>query len=149
MADLAAARDIHVIHLKRRNILRTLISRKIAAKKDSWATTTAGRLDAGPHKAVSFTREELEERFRRTRRWEAEGDRRFATHPLLSVRYEDLARDPGGTVAQVLDFLGVQRVPLATDLRKQNPERLSDLVSNYAELKAAFAGSQWAAFFEE
>ena len=147
--DLVAARDIRIIHLKRRNILRTLASRKIAGMKGVWAATSEARLDVGRHKTVSFTAAELEEGFRRTRNWETEGDRRFAAHPLLSVWYEDLVRDPDATLAQVLDFLGLRHVPLASDLRKQNPERLSALVSNYAELKSAFAGSQWAAFFEE
>jgi LPS sulfotransferase NodH len=147
--DLVAAQDIKVIHLKRRNILRTLVSRKIAGMKDVWAATSEARLDIGRQKTVSFRTEELEEGFRRTRGWETEGDRRFAAHPLLSVWYEDLVRDPEATLAQVLDFLGLRQVPLATQLRKQNPERLPELVSNYAELKAAFTGSEWAVFFEE
>lgn len=149
LLDDLAAENIRVIHLKRRNILRTLVSRKIAGMKDVWAATSAARLDVGRHKSVSFTVEELEEGFRRTRDWEVEGDRRFAAHPLLSVRYEDLVRDPDGSLAEVLDFLGLQHFPLETEMRKQNPERLADLVTNYAALKAAFAGSEWEPFFEE
>jgi len=147
--DLAGDGAISVIHLKRRNILRTLISRKIASTKGVWAATSAERLNVLGPKAVSFTVDELEDGFRRTRDWETDGDRRFAAHPLLTVYYEDLVRDPDGSLAAVLDFLGLPHSALATDMRKQNPERLSDLLTNYAELKAAFAGSEWADFFEE
>jgi len=38
---------------------------------------------------------------------------------------------------------------LTTDMKKQNPERLAALVTNYAEPKQAFAGSEWQSFFEE
>jgi LPS sulfotransferase NodH len=147
--DLAGAKSIRVIHLKLRNILRTLISRKIAGIKDVWAATSEARLDVGRHKATRFTAEELEVGFRRTRDWEVDGDRRFARHPLMSLSYEDLVRDPDSSLAEVLDFLGLQHFPLQTNLRKQNPERLADLVTNYGELKAAFAGTEWEAFFEE
>ena len=147
--DIVGAESIRVIHLKRRNILRTLISRKIAGMKNVWAATSDARLDVGRHKATSFTADELEEGFRRTRDWEVDGDRRFSRHPLMSLYYEDLVRDPDSSLAEVLDFLGLQHFPLETNMRKQNPERLSDLVTNYAELKAAFAGTRWEAFFEE
>lgn len=148
MDDLAGDEDIRVIHLKRRNILRTLLSRKIAGMKNVWAATSTARLDVGG-KAVSFTVDELTEGFRRTRAWEVAADRRFAAHALLPVYYEDLVRDPDGSLAAVLDFLGLPHSALATDMRKQNPESLADLVTNYAELKAAFAGSEWEAFFED
>jgi LPS sulfotransferase NodH len=147
--ELTADDRIRVIHLKRRNILRTLVSRKIALMKDAWIATSEARMKVAGGKAAEFTTSELEQGFRRTRDWETAGDARFQGHPLLSVYYEDLIREPDGTLAQVLDFLGLQYAPLATEMRMQNAERLTDLVTNYGELKAAFAGTEWQAFFED
>lgn len=141
--------NLWVIHLKRRNIFRTLISRKIAGSEDVWAVTSSSRINSGMNKTVTFTAEELEEGFRQTREWEKDGDEKFRKHPLLSVYYEGLVGDPEGTFAKITDFLGVRYVQPKTNLRKQNPERLRDLVINYDELKPAFLGTEWQPFFEE
>lgn len=146
---LIADQDVRVLHLKRRNILRTLVSRKIAGMRDVWTATSRARLRMAGSKAVFFTTSELEQGFRRTRAWEEGGDRQFQGHPLMSVHYEDLIDDPASTLACVLDFLDLEQCPLATSMRKQNPERLTKLVANYAQLKAAFAGTEWQAFFED
>ena len=53
------------------------------------------------------------------------------------------------THKKMTDFFGVQYVQPKTYLKKQNPGRLRDLVTNYDELKAAFSGSEWQAFFED
>ena len=147
--ELAEDRQLRVLHLKRRNILRTLISRKIAGLQDVWTAGSAPQPRHGRPKAMRFTVAELAEGFRETRAWEAKGDRTFRDHPLLPVYYEDLVADRQECLGQVLDFLHLPRLPLRSDMRKQNPERLVDLVANYAELKAAFAGSEWQRFFDE
>jgi hypothetical protein len=45
-------------------------------------------------------------------------------------------------------FAGVEPMPLSLELQRQNPEPLSELIANYDELRAAFAGTPWSAFFE-
>lgn len=148
--DLAALDNLRVIHLKRKNILRTLISRKIAGYHDIWvdkATDCNDNVDK--RKAVSFSPKELRRGFEQTRQWEASGAQRFAGHPLLSVYYEDLARQPEAVFSKITDFLGVSYARPKTALKKQNPERLRDLLVNYRELKEAFSGTEWQEFFEE
>lgn len=73
----------------------------------------------------------------------------FRKNLLISVYYEDLVNDPEGTFLKITDLLSVQYVDAKTNLRKQNPGRLRDLVVNYAELKSAFSGTEWQLFFEE
>lgn len=138
-----------VIHLKRRNILRVLISRKIAGYEDVWESTSTKGLDARRNKAVTFTVDELEEGFKQTRDWENGGDEKFREHPLLSIYYESLVNDPEGAFSKITDFLGVRYVPPETKLRRQNPERLRNIVINYDELKLAFTGTEWQTFFDE
>jgi hypothetical protein len=147
--DLVSMENLMVIHLKRRNIFRTLISRKIAEFQDVWAVTSSNNNEIGGKKAVTFTVEELQNGFKQTRAWEKGGDEMFKKHALVSVYYEDLVSDPDGALSQITDFLDVQYMRPITDLKKQNPERLRDLVINYDELKAAFSGSEWQPFFED
>lgn len=147
--DLIKLDVLWVIHLKRRNILRTLISRKIAELQDVWTVSSDKSCDNGRNKTITFTVEELDNGFKQTKEWENSGDRMFKKYPLISVYYEDLVNDPEGIFGNITDFLGIKNEPPKTILRKQNAEKLSDLVTNYSELKKAFSGTQWQEFFEE
>jgi LPS sulfotransferase NodH len=140
---------LHVIHLKRRNLLRTLISRKIAGDEGVWKVKDARTGERTSRKQVSFTVEELTRDFERTRRWERDGDALFRDHPLVSVHYEDIVQRTEPTFRTLTDFLGVPYVKPRTRLVRQNPETTTDLVVNHAELAAAFEGSEWRPFFDE
>jgi LPS sulfotransferase NodH len=147
--DLVADQALRVIHLKRRNILRCLVSRKIAAQRDAWSAAADNTGEAPRRKTVSFTTSELQDGFSQTRAWEHMGDRDFRHHRLLSLAYEDMAAQPAATLERVQRFLSLPPARLNSDMRKQNPEPLSHLIANYDDLKQAFAGSQWSLFFEE
>jgi LPS sulfotransferase NodH len=146
---LARIDDLHVIHLKRKNILRTLLSRKIAGIQGVWMVESRGRAGVRPRKAVSFTVEELSDGFTQTRNWENTADDRFHHHPMLTLYYEDLVDDPEATIRAATRFLGVGDAEPRTTLIRQNPEALSELITNYRELKEAFEGTEWQEFFDE
>lgn len=73
----------------------------------------------------------------------------FAGHPTLDLAYEAMVAGPRAELARAQEFLGAPLAELSWTLRRQNPEPLRDLVANYDELKAAFAGTEQAAFFDE
>jgi LPS sulfotransferase NodH len=146
--DLINMTDLSVIHLKRRNILRTLVSRKIAGVKKAYIQRRSSTEAAGAEKTVAFTLEELEKSFGATRNAEIAGARKFKNHPLLNLYYEDLTADPAGAFRKITEFLNVEYVEPKTEMRKQNPESLRKLISNYDELKAGFSESEWLPFFE-
>jgi LPS sulfotransferase NodH len=137
-----------VIHLKRRNILRTLVSRKIAGLRDVWTARSDEGRNLDSKKAVTFTVQDLDEGFKQTREWEIEGEKKFEKDRLISVYYEDLISNPESTFKQITDFLGVEYVTPKTILRKQNPESLKKLITNYNELKNAFSETEWQPFFK-
>lgn len=146
--ELERRSDIRVIHLTRENILRTLVSRKIAGVRDAWTGTRFDRADFAD-KQVSFTVEDLETGFTQTREWEIEATRRFSAHPFISLSYEALVADSTATYHRLLEFLGMPGGDPHTGLRQQNPEKLRDLISNYDELKRSFTGSRWESLFED
>jgi LPS sulfotransferase NodH len=152
LSHLAAMDGLDVIHLRRRNILRTLVSRKIAGMQDAWTSTGSRETNGSaplPAKQVSMTADELTTGFERTRAWEREGDHLFRDHPLLKMDYEDLVADPEGEFRAATSFLGVPYVAPRTVLERQNPEPLRDLLINHDELATAFAGTEWASFFAD
>lgn len=143
---LVGRHDLHVIHVKRANILRTHLSRKRAILTRNWVDME-GRPSAAPPLTLDY--EECLHDFEQTRRWEQEHDALFANHPLLEVIYEDLAANPPQTMNRVQTFLGLPNLALAPKTHRQSREYLTDAIANYVELRSRFAGSSWSHFFDE
>lgn len=148
LRDLSTYENIHVIHLKRRNILRTLTSRKIALEQNIWTSRELKKLKNKKKVPVSFEKDELLEGFEFTRGLETEADEIFARVPKITVSYEDLIADRVNECQRVFNFLGLENCTISTDLSKQNPESLRTLILNYDELKAEFSGTKWDSFFQ-
>ncbi len=143
---LQAQTDIHVIHMKRRNMLQTHLSRKRAEITDSWVNTT-GQKETAPTITLDYA--ECLADFQRTRAYEEEYDRFFAAHPKMELIYEELAADYATKMESVQQFLGLSLQPIQPRIYKQSHKPLSQAIANYAELKEQFAGSEWEAFFTE
>ena len=150
--DLASMDNLYILHLMRKNILRTLVSKKIGRMRGRWAEKThwwGSLLEKKEEVACHFTVDELIEGFKQTKTWEKEGNERFRNHPILSVYYEELMSQPEQTFREVTDFLGVGYRRPQTNLKKQNTMPLTQAIVNYEELKSAFSGTEWQPFFDE
>jgi hypothetical protein len=171
IAHLAEDTDLRVIHLRRRNTLRTLVSIKLAEQTGVWVedgktvltATNASLALRHPAKAaqrvgnhltrsgkrpVVIAPDELTEFVIATHLRQTNYAKLFAGHETLDVEYEDVSRHGDDAFAPVLDFLGVAPAPLTVTLRRQNPEPLHDLIENYDELYAAFENTPEAAHFD-
>lgn len=148
---LAGVEGLHVIHLRRRNILHALVSSRLAYQTGIYGVRSdkdaAQYRDSLP--TVRFTPDDLERDFQQTRSWEREGIARFDGRPRLDVTYEDMTADLPGQFARITDFLGVAPRAPHTDFKKQRTHPLRDIVENYGTLKAHFQGSEWGVFFDE
>jgi len=136
--------EIRVLHMKRRNILATHLSRKRAEITDSWVNTT-GAKEVAP--AVVLDYEECLMDFEETRSQEEENDKIFCGHPMLEVVYEDLAGDYDKEMRRIFKFLDLKPEPVRPKIFKQSQRSLSESISNYAELKQKFEGTRWTGFF--
>ncbi len=143
---LKGRRDVRIIHLKRRNILQTHLSRKRAAMTNSWVNTSERRNGLS---SVELDPAECIEDFTRTRAWEEQFDRFFENHPKLEILYEDLAQSYQEELKRVQDFLEVEQRPVHPSTFKQADQSLSKAIANYRELKERFIGTPWEPFFVE
>lgn len=143
---LLAEKDIHILHIKRRNMLRTHLSRARADRSGSWTNTTGQREEEQP---IELNYSDLVDDFATTLDYERTFDQRFQNHPLLEIFYEDLAADWRAGFERIQQFLCLPPAPASPQTFKQSHESLSAAISNFSELKARFAGSEWAPFFEE
>ncbi len=148
--ELSNMKELYIIHLKRRNILRAITSKKVAYKTNLWANrkwwNKTLKLE---NKQVSFTKEELNKGFIETQKWEKDYCEIFKNQKILDVYYEDLVSNPEKTFGRISNFLGVHYLKSETTFKKQNPEKLSELIINYNELKMAFKNTEWSHFFED
>jgi len=138
--------DVKVIHLKRRNLLQTHVSRKRAAQTGRWVDT-AGNPDRAGRVVLDY--QECLDDFVQTRAWEEESDRYFREHQTLQVEYERLAEDYRAESGRIQGFLGVDVRPVEPSTFQQARQPLSELIANHAELKERFAGTAWAEFFAD
>lgn len=142
-------RGLNIIHLKRQNVLRTLVSCKIAGEHNVWTSHAETKKLGIPDKQVEFTPNELSKGFRQTLDWEEEYASMFKGMPTLEVMYENLVYGLEAEYRKIMSFLGVPFHFPHSSFERQNPERLQDLIVNYGEMKEKFRDSKWAGFFDE
>ena len=142
-------KSITVIHLIRDNILRSLVSKKIGLKTRRWTENIHSK-DIIPieEKKVSLNVEECRNYFEEMTAYQERINKMFKDHPLIHLSYEDLAGNTREVVDDLYKRLGVKTYRKNSQLKKQNPESIQELVLNYEELKNEFKGSRWEAFFE-
>ncbi len=67
--------------------------------------------------------------------------------PRITVHYEDLLGEPERMMGEILAFLDVPPMPLASSVAKNTADDLSRVILNVAELRAAFAGEPFGEMF--
>jgi len=140
--------ELKVIHLTRDNILRTVLSQKIASQTEVWLERVNSDTK-NLEKEVVLCQKELERQFVQTRSWISEFTQYFASHDVCNINYETLVSSPLSVTAALYDFLGVDSIAAHTELRKQNTEPIESLIKNYVDLKEYFIESEWSSFFED
>jgi len=137
---------IKIIHLQRKNLLRSYASLRIAEKTNLWNT-------ANPKKITSITIEldytACRQYFLATEAYRKFFDTYFQNHDCLSITYEDLVASRNRETKKILRFLNVPNQMLSTSLVKLDTRSLSDIVQNYAQLKRRFSKTKWASFFND
>ena len=143
---LVSQKDIRVIHLKRRNLLRRLLSERRAQSTDVWSETPDA--SGSPPPSVDLPFLNSASNFAHIETKQAEYEERFKSHPVLELFYEDLANDPQAVGACALEFVGLRpEGPLEIRFKKTGTDPLRQAIANYDDLKAQFL--RWASFFEE
>lgn len=138
-----------VILVERRNVLKTLVSRRAAEASGVYHVSRSLRKGSAvtswqPRKI----RLDTDSLIRDLDAIAAEPDGwRGKLNPRtehLHVVYEDYLADTGAGNRSILSFLGVREVALSSDLKKVNPDRLQDIVENYEEVVEAVTNSRYA-----
>lgn len=128
---------LKVIHLKRTDTLRSVLSWMIAQRNQTYVAHSEGSLVAARDKRMHVDPREMVDWIHKTLAWEAWGDAFFADHEVLQMTYESMTADMAAEFGRVLSFLDLPAHEPVSSLRRQNPEPLDQLVLNLDEVLAA------------
>lgn len=140
-------RTLKIIHMKRRNRLRTLNSIEMAFQTKQHQLHDENKRIRDIQIELPIERCLLE--FNRIGNWENQFDKLFSGHAIFNIFYEDFVNDKDSTYKKLLDFLGVPRQDFKSKMLKQNIRSLPDMIKNYRQLKKYFKGSEWEIYFED
>lgn len=160
---LIAMKDLHVIHLRRDNMLRRHLSHLMARKTGNWHAWVPGAVDKVSHldavpsvnvlpprrDAVWLDPERLILDFEETEHLHRMVAERFQHHPVCSLSYEALCQDFYGACARLQAFLGVRPVRMRAAVAKLEQRSLAESIANYDALKRRFSGTRWQQFFDD
>lgn len=135
---------IKIIHLKRKNKLRSLLSLKTAYQNNEWMNYTG---KPGEKVLIEVTYEECCRYFSRLEEYENTYSGLFAAHETLELSYEELVDGKERSLDRAIDFLQLPRAALFTRLHKQNGYEPEEVIAGYAGLKDRFDTTRWKTFF--
>jgi LPS sulfotransferase NodH len=139
--------DVKIMQLVRNNLLKRLVSHKIAKTRNLFHSTQSVehiKVHIDP-KVVINTFERGQMRLAKYRKCFIE----TFDVPFLEVSYESLVVDFNTEIRKVLKFLEIDEViPLTSELVKVNPDSLEDIIENYAEIKKALVNTQFEKYLD-
>ena len=149
--DMVAGAGVdRYIVLRRRNLLRKVVSSLVAARAGTHHSTETA---AGPAvvvidvEAVTVDRDRapLVQLLERWDRQFEDLDRRLAGRRVLPLTYEDdVEADPRLGYGRICDFLDVAPAPADVRLRPTNPFPLDAIVANLDDVREVLAGTRFA-----
>ncbi len=147
---LDADKDVKIIHIRRENMLRAFVSKKIAKKTGAWNSRQQGMTVKTEDKRVTINIEECLEEFHKTKSLEAKCAKdRFHNHDYMEMTYEEFVADIPQQFSNVLNFLGIAQIEVKAALKRQNPEAVQDLVANYQEVQDALIKTEFGYLVED
>lgn len=141
--------SIIIIHLVRKNTLRSLISKKIGTKTRKWTENINADPISLDDRKVTIDPLECEKYFIKINDYQNKIDEGFKRHRIISVTYEDLSNGRRDVIDNIYSSFELKKFSRDSELKKQNPESLKDLVVNYKELKDYFEGTKWEQYFQD
>lgn len=137
---------LKIVHLKRRNYLKTIVSWKLAHQTNQWVRLNNDEV-MNDETQIVLTPEECMQEFSKLEEWERKYDLYFENQPGITLYYEDLIKAPQEIANEIFDFLQVKRMEVTPGTKKQTSKPIQEIISNYSELKTYFQNSRWSIFF--
>jgi hypothetical protein len=141
---LIASKDIKIIHLKRRNLLRRFVSHQLAKQTEINVVVQKDRIPVYRKLTLSIDQcvSDIDFHQMQYKRF----DRMLSGHHVIEICYEDMFYNE--SIQKILEFLQVRQARLHTPTIKLGFDNLEDAIEDYKALKAKARGTVYAPFFE-
>lgn len=149
LSQLSNLPNLKVILLKRKNPLRIIVSSGIADKTGQMSAWTKSHKLAVADRRIHLSPEKCLNDLQTMEKEFEQSVKLLEGQEKISIYYEELASRQEATLRKVQQFLQVPPRKLFTLLRRQNPEPLSRLISNYAELADHLKENRWTNLLDE
>ena len=140
-------RDIAFLKLKRKNILKRLISFQMAMKNKKWLFKKGEEVKV---KTLTLDTKKLISELEENEREEAVIDGFGNNEKSIELYYENITTDTE-EISKVLKFIGAnvdEDSTLETYLKKQTDDDLTKVIENYAEVESCLSGTKYAKFLK-
>ena len=145
---LLSNKELKIIHLTRKNRLRTIISLDMAFMTNKWSSEGLENKNNHKKKVVIDTNTLLT-RLEEIENYESIMRARISNHKVIEIEYETLTTNPDYVFSQLGEFIGVNDVdPKRINLKKQNPGKVEDLVENYAEVFNILESTKFSSYLD-
>ncbi|ARS37159.1 Stf0 family sulfotransferase [Pontibacter actiniarum] len=131
--EVMQRKDVRIIHLVRKDLLKQYVSLEIAKKTKVWS---ADRAHVKPEREkMHIDCEDLTRFLDLYMQNQNYLKGLFQQHEVLSIAYEGLSERPSEVLEEVQRFLGVQPRTLLSLLQKQSSRPLESFITNYDEAR--------------
>ena len=139
-----------IIHLRRRNKLRSYLSLKIAEQTNQWIEGQRKIKPPLAKRQILINKQDMFVYFSKMELWERQASERFREREVLNVYYEDLATNFVDTISRVTKFINVTKWNRQyMGIRKQNAEPMEELILNFDEIEEALTNTPFQVYLEE
>jgi LPS sulfotransferase NodH len=132
---------VPIIHLQRKNLLKAAVSH-IKARSTGIYTSTSASLEK--HQKINISPAVVLHELRSLSEDKIKCESLIHNNPTITIYYEDLFENLSLTIQQLKDFLKIENIAFQKpDIIKTNPEKISESIENYEEIKRALMGTRW------
>ena len=138
----------HFILLRRKNLLRKIVSSRIASKHRHHISSDENRKRMKAHMDLDGTFGKWEERSlldnidKLAGDYETISDSIEGDHVLELTYEDDIYESPLRAYRKIVDFLGEEREEVEVKLKKTNPFPLRELIANFEEVEDRLKGTE-------
>jgi len=136
-------RDIHVIHLTRKNTFKRILSHEVANMRGQWLHDTNGTDDI----VISQSPEWWLDKLKLDDKKEKQLANRFQKHSVMHIYYEEIVSEWDDVTLKIQNFLGVEPVKVDKKTKKQEQIPPSKRCANYSDLVNAFQNTKYGWMF--
>ncbi len=144
---LAQKKELKVIFLNR-NLLRSYLSWAIAMQTNVWRVYQNSPKKATPT-LLKVNIDHMLNYIRNAINREREIRSQLRSLRKIEVDYDELSQYPDSTLQKITGFLGVKQVPLVSQLKRQNPKKTSEMISNFKEVSRILNSNNFGYLLEE